>query len=227
VIPVSLCNDYCHPGYQKRKNEGKKFCCYDCVPCPKGKISKEMADEKINTVIICGETLTIAWIINIVFTFDPRHEQSSLGKVWIMTAQVVYLLTGMQRRFNPQIMDGAIFFTIHSKDIPGFKEFLKFIKPPWVQEDNFFPLFWEQVFESSLSSHTLTLPDSETCTGNERMKDIPGALFELELSGHSYSIYNAVYVLAQALDAVSLFQSNHKHFLRHKLSEYEDSQPWQ
>uniref|UniRef100_A0A8C6X6K9 G-protein coupled receptors family 3 profile domain-containing protein n=1 Tax=Naja naja TaxID=35670 RepID=A0A8C6X6K9_NAJNA len=190
-------------------------------------IYKHIADEKINTFIICGETLTIAWIINTIFMFDPRHEHSSLGKVWIMTAQMDYLLTGMNKKWDRQGLDGAIFFTIHSKYIPGFKEFLNFIKPPWIQEDGFFPLFWEQVFDCSLPAHTLTLPDSETCTGNERMKDIPGALFELELSGHSYSIYNAVYVLIEALHAVSLLRSNHKHFLRHKLSEYEDLQPWQ
>ncbi|XP_060112544.1 vomeronasal type-2 receptor 26-like [Heteronotia binoei] len=34
VVPVSVCNDYCQPGYQKKKKEGEKFCCYDCVPCP-------------------------------------------------------------------------------------------------------------------------------------------------------------------------------------------------
>ncbi|XP_058036737.1 vomeronasal type-2 receptor 26-like [Ahaetulla prasina] len=190
-------------------------------------IYKHIADEKINTFVVCGETLTIAWIINTVFTFEPRHEQSSLGKVWIMTAQIVYLLTGMQTRWDRQCLDGAIFFTIHSKDIPGFKEFLKFIKPPWIQEDRFFPLFWEQVFDCLLPTHTLTLQESDICTGKERMKDIPGALFEPELSGHSYSIYNAVHVLAQALHAVSLLQSNHRHFLRHKLSEHQDSQPWQ
>ncbi|XP_061447413.1 vomeronasal type-2 receptor 26-like [Rhineura floridana] len=39
IQPLSLCNDYCHPGYSKRKVEGKPFCCYDCLPCPKGKIS--------------------------------------------------------------------------------------------------------------------------------------------------------------------------------------------
>ncbi|XP_063158954.1 vomeronasal type-2 receptor 26-like [Candoia aspera] len=41
VLPISLCNEYCHPGYQKRKHEGKKNCCYDCVPCPEGKISNK------------------------------------------------------------------------------------------------------------------------------------------------------------------------------------------
>uniref|UniRef100_H9GPD0 G-protein coupled receptors family 3 profile domain-containing protein n=1 Tax=Anolis carolinensis TaxID=28377 RepID=H9GPD0_ANOCA len=37
--PVSLCNDNCYPGYSKIKKEGKPFCCYDCIPCPEGKIS--------------------------------------------------------------------------------------------------------------------------------------------------------------------------------------------
>ncbi|XP_033026198.1 vomeronasal type-2 receptor 26-like [Lacerta agilis] len=45
-MPISLCNDYCHPGNEKKRKEGKKFCCYDCTPCPEGKISnkKDMAD---------------------------------------------------------------------------------------------------------------------------------------------------------------------------------------
>ncbi|KAG8140934.1 hypothetical protein E2320_003557, partial [Naja naja] len=35
----SVCNEYCQPGYQKKKKEGKKFCCYGCTPCPEEKIS--------------------------------------------------------------------------------------------------------------------------------------------------------------------------------------------
>ncbi|XP_067325564.1 vomeronasal type-2 receptor 26-like [Anolis sagrei] len=39
--PLSLCNDHCYPGYSKRKKEGEPFCCYDCIPCPEGKISTQ------------------------------------------------------------------------------------------------------------------------------------------------------------------------------------------
>ncbi|XP_061447718.1 vomeronasal type-2 receptor 26-like [Rhineura floridana] len=39
VLPLSVCNDNCYPGYSRKKNEGEKFCCYDCAPCPKGMIS--------------------------------------------------------------------------------------------------------------------------------------------------------------------------------------------
>ncbi|KAG6539534.1 type-2 vomeronasal receptor [Crotalus adamanteus] len=190
-------------------------------------IYKHISHENINTFIICGESLTIAWLTNIIFWLDPGHEQSSLGKVWIMTAQMDYLLTGMNKKWDQQIFDGAICFKVHSKEIPGFKEFLKFIKPPWIQGDGFFPLFWEQIFDCSLPSPSLTKLVNPFCTGQERLEDIPGALFEVEMSGHSYSIYNAASVLAQALHALFLLRSNHRHFLRHKLSEYEDLQPWQ
>ncbi|XP_060541314.1 vomeronasal type-2 receptor 26-like [Pantherophis guttatus] len=40
--PLSLCNDACPMGTSKAKKEGKPFCCYDCFPCPEGKI----ADQK-------------------------------------------------------------------------------------------------------------------------------------------------------------------------------------
>ncbi|XP_025032991.1 vomeronasal type-2 receptor 26-like, partial [Python bivittatus] len=40
--PISLCNDHCQRGYRKTKKEGNPFCCYDCRPCPEGKISTEV-----------------------------------------------------------------------------------------------------------------------------------------------------------------------------------------
>ncbi|XP_061447707.1 vomeronasal type-2 receptor 26-like [Rhineura floridana] len=39
VLPISVCNDNCYPGYSRKKKEGLKFCCYDCAPCPEGMIS--------------------------------------------------------------------------------------------------------------------------------------------------------------------------------------------
>ncbi|XP_060547776.1 vomeronasal type-2 receptor 26-like [Pantherophis guttatus] len=42
VLPLSRCNDHCSPGYWKKGDEGKKFCCYDCVRCLEGKISNQM-----------------------------------------------------------------------------------------------------------------------------------------------------------------------------------------
>ncbi|XP_029141729.1 vomeronasal type-2 receptor 26 [Protobothrops mucrosquamatus] len=190
-------------------------------------IYNSIADEKINIFIVCGDSLTIAWVTTIIFTINPGPEQSFLGKVWIMTAQIDYLLTGMQRKWDRQFFDGAIFFTIHSKQILEFNEFLKSIKPPWIQEDGFFPLFWEQVFDCSLPSARSTLVDNDICIEEKKLEDIPGSLFEMQLTGHSYSIYNAVYILAQALHTLFLFQSNHRHLWRPKLLDYEDAQPWQ
>ncbi|XP_033026232.1 vomeronasal type-2 receptor 26-like [Lacerta agilis] len=41
VMPISVCNEHCPPGHQKKRREGEKFCCYDCAPCPEGKISDQ------------------------------------------------------------------------------------------------------------------------------------------------------------------------------------------
>ncbi|KAK9397381.1 type-2 vomeronasal receptor [Crotalus adamanteus] len=39
--PLSVCSDSCHPGSSKKVKEGEPFCCYDCIPCPEGKISEK------------------------------------------------------------------------------------------------------------------------------------------------------------------------------------------
>ncbi|XP_053120164.1 vomeronasal type-2 receptor 26-like [Hemicordylus capensis] len=40
--PVSSCTNHCLPGYRREMLEGKPFCCYDCAPCPEGKISDQL-----------------------------------------------------------------------------------------------------------------------------------------------------------------------------------------
>ncbi|KAK9397807.1 type-2 vomeronasal receptor [Crotalus adamanteus] len=40
--PLSLCNEPCHKGHSKTKKEGKPFCCYNCLPCPRRKVSNQM-----------------------------------------------------------------------------------------------------------------------------------------------------------------------------------------
>ncbi|KAM6451838.1 vomeronasal type-2 receptor 26-like [Liasis olivaceus] len=41
--PLSLCNNKCHGGTSKTKIEGKPNCCYNCLPCPEGKMSNQTA----------------------------------------------------------------------------------------------------------------------------------------------------------------------------------------
>ncbi|KAH0626264.1 hypothetical protein JD844_001159 [Phrynosoma platyrhinos] len=45
IQPLSLCNDNCHPGYRRTKEEGRPFCCYNCLPCPEGKISNQTGEN--------------------------------------------------------------------------------------------------------------------------------------------------------------------------------------
>ncbi|XP_034286057.1 vomeronasal type-2 receptor 26-like [Pantherophis guttatus] len=44
--PLSVCNDNCNPGSNRAKIEGKPYCCYECLPCPEGRITnhKNMDD---------------------------------------------------------------------------------------------------------------------------------------------------------------------------------------
>ncbi|KAM6448795.1 vomeronasal type-2 receptor 26-like [Liasis olivaceus] len=52
VPPVSVCNQNCLPGSSKKKKEGAKFCCYDCSPCPPGKVSVQ---KDMDICIRCPE----------------------------------------------------------------------------------------------------------------------------------------------------------------------------
>ncbi|XP_063158596.1 vomeronasal type-2 receptor 26-like [Candoia aspera] len=46
MVPNSTCVESCHPGHSMLIQQGKQMCCYDCIPCPSGRISTQKdADE--------------------------------------------------------------------------------------------------------------------------------------------------------------------------------------
>lgn len=64
--PLSLCNENCQLGYSRTKKEGKLPCCYDCIPCPEGKIS----DQKGRRFFIYFWGILVIRIVK----NDPVHE---------------------------------------------------------------------------------------------------------------------------------------------------------
>lgn len=71
VPPVSVCNPNCLPGSSKKKKEGAKFCCYDCSPCPPGKVSTEKGKRQHRR----------AWLQCILKLLASHAQANSLARI--------------------------------------------------------------------------------------------------------------------------------------------------
>nr|XP_034957597.1 vomeronasal type-2 receptor 26-like [Zootoca vivipara] len=161
-----------------------------------------------NAVVIYGESASITWLgaviggIKIGQMLFLQNKRLSTAKVWVTTAQIDFTLYPIQTitDMDRHMFHGAISFTIHSKEIEDFQKFLQLVNPSWANEDGFIKVFWEQAFSCSLSNSSAVSPFTyRRCTGEEMLESLPAPYFEMSMTGHSYSIYNAAYALAHAL----------------------------
>ncbi|XP_039182418.1 vomeronasal type-2 receptor 26-like [Crotalus tigris] len=165
-----------------------------------GNLHVSVMDQRARAFIIYGDTMNLMWLItyNTLLVSDHAY----FGKVWIMTAQMEFAVTGVTRRMDFQMFQGAISFAIHSKQLQEFQIYLQKKNPYKPEGDGFVQLFWEQVFECSFPNSGEPLEQDELCTGKENLAKPPQSVFEVRMNGHSYSIYNAVYAVAHALHAM-------------------------
>uniref|UniRef100_A0A670ZQF1 G-protein coupled receptors family 3 profile domain-containing protein n=1 Tax=Pseudonaja textilis TaxID=8673 RepID=A0A670ZQF1_PSETE len=190
-------------------------------------ISINMMKSKANVFLVYGESSAIMWLRMATFIVDPESKEVALyRKVWIMTAQIDFVLSGFQNRWDLQMFHGAISFNIHSTAVVGFKEFLQTINPLSLSQDGFLQDVWEQSFECSFLRSDLKEIHSRKCTGEMKLEDLPGPIFEMEMTGQSYSIYNAVYVVAHALQTLLMQRYNVKKPMIKK-PDCPDFQAWQ
>nr|XP_060638892.1 vomeronasal type-2 receptor 26-like [Anolis sagrei ordinatus] len=191
------------------------------------RIYLSIRDNKTNVFVTYGDSITINWLRALMLQADTDEIRTVFGKVWIMTSQLDFISTGMTRAWSFNLLQGALSLTIHSTDIPGFKEFLQKVKPNWNQGDGFSKIFWEQVFDCFFPDLEILMEVAETCTSEEKLESLPATLFEMNMTGHSYSIYNAVYALAHALQALYSLKSKNRGIPRGKSNGPQTLQPWQ
>ncbi|XP_054850450.1 vomeronasal type-2 receptor 26-like [Eublepharis macularius] len=189
-------------------------------------IYKPLTDSHVNTIILYGEAMTLVTMNTLMFLGLAEHKEDvSLRKVWIMTGQIDFTLSGFQSFMNCDLFQGALSFTIHSQEVLGFQKFLHIIKPHWTKGDGFLKDFWGQAFNCLFPNFQEPIEANGTCTGDERLESLPGSFFEMCMTGHSYSIYNAAYAVAHALHAMYLTRG--RAIVGGRRIRFHDLQPWQ
>ncbi|XP_033024582.1 vomeronasal type-2 receptor 26-like [Lacerta agilis] len=215
--------------------------CYDfIVNIPKWSYMDEMLDwffkhmdayiivfeRKANVFFVYGEPPSFQ-VIRMMLFLAPLVDLPPLGKVWIITSHWDFASHSIQKIWDLQTFHGSISFTVHSNQPLGFQNFLQMLRPLWAKGDGFIQDFWEQAFSCSLEMSNVQHQERKYCSGGEKLENLPGTLFEMKMTGHSYNVYNAVYAVAHALEAI--YKSNSK---GRKLGErqelfFQNVKPWQ
>ncbi|XP_053117023.1 vomeronasal type-2 receptor 26-like [Hemicordylus capensis] len=185
-------------------------------------------NKRVSAFILYGEALEILSLRFFIFLHDPRNEETaSFRMVWIMTMQIDFILTGLQRSWDLHVFHGAISFTVRSKEVQGFEEYLQRINPYRIQGNGFLRDFWEQAFDCSFPESKDLINVDGACIGEERLESLPMAVFEMQMTGHSYGAYNAVYAVAHALHVLSLSTMYHRRKVRGGDLDHQNLQPWE
>ncbi|XP_066486694.1 vomeronasal type-2 receptor 26-like [Tiliqua scincoides] len=185
-----------------------------------------------HAVLVYGDSICIrafaALILRNSFlsvTDSPLRKKDPTGKVWITTAQIDFTLNIFLTLFDMQTFHGALSITIHSKELAGFQQFIQNRKPYEPNGDGFIKHFWEQTFDCLLPNSEEPVDDDLRCTGQERLETLAAPFFEMTMTGHSYSVYNAAFALAHALH---MMRSSKLRAIEHRgRMEHLNVEPWQ
>ncbi|KAK9397881.1 type-2 vomeronasal receptor [Crotalus adamanteus] len=160
-----------------------------------------------NVSIVYGEIETMIYFR--MFSTLSKYEDVSImakGRVYIMTAQMEFTSFPFQRNEDIDLLHGALSLAIHSKEVPGFTDLLQLVNAIFVLENGFIQGFGEEAFGCFFPESMVDREGRVSCSGEEKLVNLPASIFEMSMTSHSYSIYNAVYAMAYALHNMLSFQ---------------------
>ncbi|XP_053120250.1 vomeronasal type-2 receptor 26-like [Hemicordylus capensis] len=154
-------------------------------------------EAKLNVFLVYGDSHSMEGLRIILESYE-FHLKLPLERVWLITAQWDCTTLSSWDKFTAKSFNGSLSFTLHTKVVPGFQDFLENINP-YQSMIYFIHQFWCFAFFCSLPKHGLYVPNQDNCTGEEKLGSLPESVLEMGMSGQSYNIYNAVYAVAHAL----------------------------
>ncbi|CAI5791144.1 vomeronasal type-2 receptor 26-like [Podarcis lilfordi] len=191
-------------------------------------INEKIFSSNAKVVVVSGESYSMT-TFRLLSYFSENDDMTKKvkSKVWIITAQVEFASFVFQRYWDAGIFNGAVSFEIHFRNPPGFHQYVVHRNPSRTDEDGFIRDFWQQAFECVLPDITSDKVEGNICTGEEKLESLPGSLFEMSMTGHSYSIHSAVYAMAHALHAMSTSRLRHRGMAYGVRGKNLNQQSWQ
>ncbi|XP_070586527.1 vomeronasal type-2 receptor 26-like [Erythrolamprus reginae] len=184
-------------------------------------------NSKANVVIIKDK-----YVLELrTLLYLPEMEIVSIkpkGKVWIVASQMGLASFFYHKSWDIQVLHGALSFVAYTNKV---EEFLHFLETrnyfSFFPQDGFIKDVWEHAFGCVFPDPSKNDDPEGICTGQEKLESLPWAFFEMMMTSHSYSIYNAVYAVAYALHAIQMGQQLYTRRLSGRKSDLQDVQPWQ
>uniref|UniRef100_A0ABM5EIQ8 Vomeronasal type-2 receptor 26-like isoform X1 n=1 Tax=Pogona vitticeps TaxID=103695 RepID=A0ABM5EIQ8_9SAUR len=162
---------------------------------------------EINIVLVHGDKQSLE-ALSLTLLYFEQFERPPQSRVWVTTAQWDYTSLPTGIKLASESLNGTLSFAVHTNVVPGFQDFLENINP-FHSNIHFIPEFWGAVFICSFPMHDLNYY-ANNCTGQEKLAGLPGSVFEMGMTGHSYSVYNAVYFVAHTLHAFHSLRAQQK-----------------
>ncbi|XP_060549663.1 vomeronasal type-2 receptor 26-like [Pantherophis guttatus] len=184
-------------------------------------------NSKANVMIIKDKyVLELRWLL-----YLPEIEFVSIkpkGRVWIIASQMGLASFFYQKNWDIQVLHGALSFAVYSNEVKGFQHFLETRNHfSFFPQDGFIKDVWENAFGCVFPNPSQNDDPESICTEKEKLESLPGAFFEMRMTSPSYSIYNAVYAVAHALNAIQVDQQPHRRNWSGRKPNLQDVQPWQ
>ncbi|XP_034992580.2 vomeronasal type-2 receptor 26-like [Zootoca vivipara] len=190
------------------------------------KMNDKIMSSKANVAIVYGESYTVVFLRWLPYVSKQEHNiNKPKGIVWILTAQLELTSMVYQRTWDTEIIHGSLSFTIHNNNPPGFHKFVLSRNPSSITGDGFIRDFWQNAFGCVFVNSITDKVKGNVCTGEENLLSLPGPFFEISMTGHSYSIYNAVYAVVHALQSLS--QLKHNTMVERGRQKLQHQQLWQ
>ncbi|KAM6449044.1 vomeronasal type-2 receptor 26-like [Liasis olivaceus] len=192
------------------------------------KLYDNIMSSKANIMIVYGESYTIVYLrwLSVLSNLEDVTRVPK-GKVWIMTSQMEFISFAYQRNWDTEMLQGALSFLVHSSDLPGYTLFVESRNPSSAAADGFIRDFWQNAFNCIFPNSTMDKVVDHVCSGEEKLESLPAPFFEMNMTGHSYSIYNAIYAVAHSLHAMFSSRFIHRAMVDKMDLKFQNQPLWQ
>ncbi|XP_054832476.1 vomeronasal type-2 receptor 26-like [Eublepharis macularius] len=175
-----------------------------------------LKQRKCNVFVLHGDSFSI-FAVGMLFKLAEQDTKSPLGKVWITAVLHDFSMRWFLKYFDSKNIHGSFSFLIRTSiktTYDNFKSFLSTINK-----------IGEEAFHCSHFNHGWSVKGWIRCREKEEVETPSQRELESILSQDSYSIYNLIQLVAQALNAAYLSRSNQ--ILKSDRLGLQKVQPWQ